>query len=636
MIDPVAAFRDGGPLMLAILGVLSVLQLAVVALYGSLLLRLRLPSAIWVALGAVPLLLGLFGTIQGVGMAMAAVASVSPENLVEVASAGTAISLYTTIAGALSSELLFVSFSMGTGLGLLSRPGKEARFTWANTVVAVLVLLVVTPVALWFVGPIAGFAFSGAMGGMVLGSLRFPVEEARDRARAANGRAATALYGVLALGCAALASGALAMSRYYEVQAYASREMMRVLLEDAAFSGPMVFGGTAGLAVVLLVTLPFVVGPGMRELDGRGAVTAVVASITLLPTVGLGGAAAWQLSTLTARARPAAEVRAEALGGIGLKVPSASGELVRARLIAMPTLTFAGTRRLLDDQPVSSPTAVSAGLLAIEAPEDLPLTELAPWVTAAGERVCLEVRTPELRCLFLSAASAGPDARDPDPAGFGGGSRLVRPHTRVQHRPDGWVMHFEDPATEASRTRHRLGVPELKAALAEIRAERAEDGVQVWFPPEAKVSDYVALIEGISEPAPMEGEDALTPFVVWRTDALEPLPEQVEEPAVEGEGEGEGDSTYLAVVWRTVHEHDKQIDYCYQREAAKRPDLAGEVDIQLSVGPDGSVITADVGRSTLGNVTVESCLASRFRRMQFERPDSGKVEVVRLPFVFPR
>lgn len=85
---------------------------------------------------------------------------------------------------------------------------------------------------------------------------------------------------------------------------------------------------------------------------------------------------------------------------------------------------------------------------------------------------------------------------------------------------------------------------------------------------------------------------------------------------------------------RVVTQHMNQVRYCYQRELTRTPDLAGRVAVKFVVAADGSVSSSTVDSSTVGSAAVESCVASRFMRMQFPTSPSGGIVIVTYPFHF--
>jgi TonB family protein len=88
------------------------------------------------------------------------------------------------------------------------------------------------------------------------------------------------------------------------------------------------------------------------------------------------------------------------------------------------------------------------------------------------------------------------------------------------------------------------------------------------------------------------------------------------------------------VIRRVIRRHINEARYCYERELARDPDLAGRVTISFVISPDGSVASADVASSTLGSDAVESCLSTAVRRWAFPAPQGGGIVRVSYPFEF--
>jgi len=57
--------------------------------------------------------------------------------------------------------------------------------------------------------------------------------------------------------------------------------------------------------------------------------------------------------------------------------------------------------------------------------------------------------------------------------------------------------------------------------------------------------------------------------------------------------------------------HVPAIQYCYERELRRNPELRGKVVVRITVAPDGSVKNAVIVSSTLENERVERCIISR-------------------------
>lgn len=91
-------------------------------------------------------------------------------------------------------------------------------------------------------------------------------------------------------------------------------------------------------------------------------------------------------------------------------------------------------------------------------------------------------------------------------------------------------------------------------------------------------------------------------------------------------------------VRETVLRHAPDVRRCYQDEGLRRnPDLAGKIEVELTILPTGTVDSVNVATNLAGpgqeEVTV--CVALRARNWRFERGPYA-VETVVFPFVFSR
>lgn len=89
-----------------------------------------------------------------------------------------------------------------------------------------------------------------------------------------------------------------------------------------------------------------------------------------------------------------------------------------------------------------------------------------------------------------------------------------------------------------------------------------------------------------------------------------------------------------SLIDEVVKRHLKAIRYCYQRELTKSPNLKGKVVVKFVISKDGSVSSASKKSSTVKSPAVESCVVSRFKRMQFPKPKGGGIVIVSYPFIF--
>ncbi|MDZ7289718.1 MAG: TonB family protein [candidate division KSB1 bacterium] len=87
----------------------------------------------------------------------------------------------------------------------------------------------------------------------------------------------------------------------------------------------------------------------------------------------------------------------------------------------------------------------------------------------------------------------------------------------------------------------------------------------------------------------------------------EPL---IEETA-DGKAIGSRDREAVAAI---VAKHTSAIQYCYQRELKRNPNLKGKLVVRFVITPQGTVASVTIVSSTLGNSTVENCIVERIKR----------------------
>lgn len=87
------------------------------------------------------------------------------------------------------------------------------------------------------------------------------------------------------------------------------------------------------------------------------------------------------------------------------------------------------------------------------------------------------------------------------------------------------------------------------------------------------------------------------------------------------------------VIRRHIRRNIPAIRFCYERQLSRRPDLQGRVQVQFVIGQNGSVASARVVSSSMGEPSVEQCVARAVQRITFPSPDGGVV-IVTYPFMF--
>ncbi len=88
-----------------------------------------------------------------------------------------------------------------------------------------------------------------------------------------------------------------------------------------------------------------------------------------------------------------------------------------------------------------------------------------------------------------------------------------------------------------------------------------------------------------------------------------------------------------ANIQKVVSTRQGGIQYCYEKELARNPELQGKVTVSWRIGLDGKVQTVNIEESTLGNKEVEGCIRRNIERWVFEKPEGGMCQI-RYPFVF--
>ena len=63
-----------------------------------------------------------------------------------------------------------------------------------------------------------------------------------------------------------------------------------------------------------------------------------------------------------------------------------------------------------------------------------------------------------------------------------------------------------------------------------------------------------------------------------------------------------------------ILKHNNSVQYCYQRELKRNPNIKGKLVVRFSITPQGTVKNVEVISSTLNNRKVERCVSNRIRR----------------------
>jgi hypothetical protein len=87
-----------------------------------------------------------------------------------------------------------------------------------------------------------------------------------------------------------------------------------------------------------------------------------------------------------------------------------------------------------------------------------------------------------------------------------------------------------------------------------------------------------------------------------------------------------------AAVMRALRSSERGPRQCYTQRTSERPDLAGTLNVSISVGGDGVVRDASILSSTLGDTDTESCVLSEVRGIGFA--PSGAAQPIVVNYVY--
>lgn len=111
-------------------------------------------------------------------------------------------------------------------------------------------------------------------------------------------------------------------------------------------------------------------------------------------------------------------------------------------------------------------------------------------------------------------------------------------------------------------------------------------------------------------------------------DAGTPEKQPVKRPS--GGGGCAGDCTGQATsqLQAQLRARGAQARPCYERALRQNDHLQGRMQINLRIGPNGNVCSANVGLNEIGDTGVATCVLQMFRSSTFPAPQGGCVDVV--------
>jgi len=89
------------------------------------------------------------------------------------------------------------------------------------------------------------------------------------------------------------------------------------------------------------------------------------------------------------------------------------------------------------------------------------------------------------------------------------------------------------------------------------------------------------------------------------------------------------------VIRRVILSRKGAYQNCYEQQLQHKPDLNGQISINLKVsGTSGNVLVAKVVGTTMNSPPVEQCILGHIRKLRFPAPKNGKTVIFTYPFRF--
>lgn len=153
-------------------------------------------------------------------------------------------------------------------------------------------------------------------------------------------------------------------------------------------------------------------------------------------------------------------------------------------------------------------------------------------------------------------------------------------------------------------------------------------------PPDAAVVDAIADAAAADAAEPGDAQVVLGAVTVIKLD-LSPAPGKkpvatttTEAAPGTAPGQAPGQPPTAATprqtsIMGTIQRHQDEVVDCYAQVAEKKPDIAGQLTVQWTLGADGTPTGAAIARDTLGDPAVGACVKSKAVKWKFPPPDGG-------------
>lgn len=681
--------HQGGPGMYLLIG-LTIIGLPLSMVLGVLsIVKWRVPAFTYVGLPLLVLSLGAGLTVQGMLYANEALVFASLDTLSTLAHAGFSTSLVSLGGGALAAGALLTLGAMAGALGNLAGVGRDARLDLLPSLASG-GLLLMGGLALLGWSLLSSATGIGVGIGMImlspvllLAALRRSEDDA-VQSRLAEGRASVALCVIGAIACVALWSTVEGLIILHSALGYSSSEgraavfAMGGALHATTLQIGIVGVLTASLSGLLSWTTV------MRSLTARRTLVSLgLTALGLLLFTGILAMLSMQYDVLK---QNWPEVRLASLdSAIDLPEPVLLNG-IEAEYAQLPAFSQLVTR---SDAGWSSqerggalaslsPDSCTDGRLLVAVSSSTPAQELAqtPWnatpcpllllarstlLTESGDPFQDVLAYHALPFLWIPPETdTGPeDAPEPEEAsapedGMDALLDMLTDSDEMFKIPQ-LDSVYEDNATlivtesDAGVTLYHRGTaqpaPDLTEAIASARSLAdtlgEDDFLTLAFAPGPSwtTQQLVSACAGFQGPQLTDEDSPLSCALLSGFDASRLQRRSPQEAPERDAMISQGDVTLIgslekAQISDVLQDNISPIRLCYERALMSNPALSGALTVKFVIARDGSVSTASVRTSTLGDSTIERCITDRIRTLQFPQPNGGGIVIVTYPFVF--
>jgi len=236
-----------------------------------------------------------------------------------------------------------------------------------------------------------------------------------------------------------------------------------------------------------------------------------------------------------------------------------------------------------DDQSMSYDIAEKGDVGSFEIPPAYGTEQSRDALQREGERVVMEEGI--LGVLYARRATQGEKAS----------AGILGEESKGQKQYDRVFQNLEDIGSSGGALKTGRGTGNEKAAKSQ-RSRTTESG---------NIDQYISELGTTSTTADME---RTTEYI---KSGLSPLSNEGQEMEMGAVSSGARDIDEVATI---VLAHNSAIQYCYERELRRNPDLKGKVAVRFTILPEGVVDNVKIISSTLNNERIERCIISRISR----------------------